>query len=168
MENQLKRKLEQDVNDVNPRKKVHEYLNDSNEIIIKKEENIHIKYGIIDLDSSDQKEKKFKCNFENCMYSSVRSSYLTRHKRIHTGEKPYKYDFENCTYSAGYLSNLIRHKRIHIRERPYKCNFENCTYCSIESSNLIRHKRKHDLNIHKVNIKQEEVVHVKYGLVNID
>ena len=38
----------------------------------------------------NQKNKKFKCQYDGCAYESKHKSNLTRHIRTHTGEKPYK------------------------------------------------------------------------------
>ena len=41
-------------------------------------------------------ERRFKCDFKGCGYSTDRPCYFTVHKRKHTGEKPFTCTQENC------------------------------------------------------------------------
>jgi len=88
-------------------------------------------------------DKPFKCDFEECEYSSTQCSSLRVHKRTHTNERPYKCDFEDCAMAFKTSSGLVLHKRIHTGEKPYKCDFDMCDYSSRDRANLETHKRTH-------------------------
>jgi uncharacterized Zn-finger protein len=62
-------------------------------------------------------EKPFKC--EVCSKAFTQKSSLSTHLRIHTGEKPFK--CEVCSKAFTVKSNLSTHLRIHTGEKPFKC-----------------------------------------------
>ena len=71
--------------------------------------------------------KKFKC--ELCNFSTLRKSYLLRHKKKHNG---IKYKCTECSYESS-KANLLSHKRKH-NGTKYKCT--ECCYESNSHSNL--------------------------------
>lgn len=91
----------------------------------------------------NNQDKHFKCDFENCNYTTNSSSYFAIHKRTHTGEKPFICDFEGCNYACSSNSCLTKHKRIHTGERPFKCSFPDCRESFKQASTLKRHEATH-------------------------
>ena len=65
-----------------------------------KNEFMHIKHGVVDIPSL---EKKYKCDFNECTYSTSESTNLKTHKRRHTGERPYKCDFDGLYLFVFYI-----------------------------------------------------------------
>ncbi|XP_067635464.1 zinc finger protein 91-like [Eurosta solidaginis] len=75
-----------------------------------------------------------------------RKSYLSHHKRIHSGEKPYKCDI--CEMRFAHLSRVPVHMRTHTGERPYKCKYCGSIFKHINV--LHRHLRMHlGVNIYR-------------------
>ncbi|KAI8519690.1 nucleic acid-templated transcription [Branchiostoma belcheri] len=112
-------------------------------------------------------EKKFKCQYEGCSFTTAYNKDLDRHVRSHTGCKPFScsicqkafnrrdklkqhlrihsgekpYACSRCSYAAADSSSLKKHVRTHTNERPFKCQI--CPYASRNSSQLIVHLRSH-------------------------
>ncbi|XP_063687776.1 zinc finger protein 271-like [Bolinopsis microptera] len=81
--------------------------------------------------------KPFKCS--ECSYATSRTSDLTRHMRIHSGDKPFK--CSECSFAARETGTITRHMRIHSGEKPFKCS--ECSYAASQAGNLTRNTRIH-------------------------
>ncbi|XP_045761137.1 zinc finger protein 155-like [Maniola jurtina] len=82
----------------------------------------------------------YKCDYQNCSYSTKFTSNLKTHKRIHTSDYPYVCD--ECTFRTKFINSLKTHKRLHNRELPFACQY--CEYKCNSGSNLKKHcTRKH-------------------------
>ncbi|XP_067946009.1 zinc finger protein rotund-like [Watersipora subatra] len=94
---------------------------------------------------SDGRDKSHQC--PHCPKTFLNASYLSQHKRIHTGIKPYKCDM--CSKRFTQLSHLQQHNRTHSGEKPYKCTQPGCTKAFSQLSNLQSHTRSHLPNVPK-------------------
>ena len=85
-----------------------------------------------------QKRKKLHC-CTKCDYTSLYSTGLTRHMRVHIGEKPYS--CTQCDFSSSRSWNLKEHMRTHTSEKPYSCT--QCDFSFAHLSSLKTHMRTH-------------------------
>ena len=91
---------------------------------------------------SSARQKKHKCPYKGCNYTTHHSGHLNRHNLIHTGEKRYKCEYVGCGYATAYSDRLRIHELTHTGEKPYKCEYEACNYDTSDPSHLKRHKKK--------------------------
>lgn len=82
-------------------------------------------------------EKHYDCHQYGKVFS--KSSGLSNHKRIHTGEEPHVSFM--CGKAFGQSSKLTRHNITHSREKPYECG--QCRNAFSQDANVIRHQRIH-------------------------
>ncbi|KPM05800.1 zinc finger domain-containing protein 13 [Sarcoptes scabiei] len=83
----------------------------------------------------------YRCKWQNCAYSTIRSDSIVRHMRKHTGERPYKCWF--CSYATIQNSALKIHMRRHTGEKPYVCKFPDCGKRFAVLNTLVVHERTH-------------------------
>lgn len=95
----------------------------------------------VDVDSSNERPRNFKCSFSGCKKSYLKSSHLKQHYRSHTGEKPYKCTWNNCNWRFTRSDELTRHYRKHTGQKPFIC--KQCDRAFTRSDHLNIHVKRH-------------------------
>ena len=135
------------------------------------------------LPASADSEKRYKCDYPDCIYAAKQKNSLVVHKLRHTGQKPFKCGYEGCDYATTQKSNLNKHKLSHAEEKPFKCTHPGCDFTTKHSSALKIHqlihtgerrfgcnyegcnftaKRSSDLNRHKLTHTNERLYKCDY------
>eukprot|EP00095_Tigriopus_kingsejongensis_P004451 snap_masked-scaffold168_size293125-processed-gene-0.4 protein:Tk04451 transcript:snap_masked-scaffold168_size293125-processed-gene-0.4-mRNA-1 annotation:"hypothetical protein L798_10126" len=83
-------------------------------------------------------EGSFPCPTCDKVFKSITA--LSGHKQVHTNERPFVCD--QCPFSAKFKSNLNIHKKIH-DGNIFRCDFANCSYFTPKLSYLKNHRRTH-------------------------
>ncbi|CAG2171611.1 unnamed protein product [Oppiella nova] len=55
--------------------------------------------------------KPFVCDWPNCSYKAVSMSYVTNHKKTHTGEKNFECGYNGCNKRFVKSSHVNRHQQ---------------------------------------------------------
>ncbi|CAD5117039.1 DgyrCDS5866 [Dimorphilus gyrociliatus] len=84
-------------------------------------------------------EKKHKCKFDNCDYSSRYLKDVERHRLTHTREKPFKCN--RCPRAFNRNDKLQQHIRFHDGNKPFKC--KDCSYSTVDNATLKKHMLIH-------------------------
>ncbi|XP_054153388.1 zinc finger protein 143-like [Oppia nitens] len=85
--------------------------------------------------------KRFRCDWEGCVYSTDSSGNYQKHYRIHTGEKPFKCDFNGCEYSCSDPGSIKEHRRIHSADKQFACDWPDCQWRFNTYKLLKNHRR---------------------------
>ena len=80
-------------------------------------------------------DKPYECRY--CNYKAVRSDYVLKHERTHTGIKLFKCNY--CDHESAYRSSITAHERRHLSIKPFKC--KHCNFRSKYKSSISKHKK---------------------------
>jgi len=85
--------------------------------------------------------EKYKCNIENCSYSTSENANLQRHiKQVHNRIKDFVCKFKDCKFKCSRNTSLQRHiKGVHNQIKDFICDIENCNYSCSQNSTLQQH-----------------------------
>ena len=108
----------------------------------RKEEEINVE-TTVELSENDELKKKFKCDYPECIFSTMHKGNLKVHKRIHSGERRFRCNVPGCEYSAIRKGDLKNHMLTHSGEKPFQCDHPGCQFSSAYTGNLTKHKRTH-------------------------
>ncbi len=92
---------------------------------------------------TDTGKKQFKCDFDDCDYTSNNKYLFKQHQMIHRGEKPFVCNVKDCKYSTNLKGNLMKHQMTHTGEKPFVCNVKDCKYSTNQRCYLTRHQMTH-------------------------
>lgn len=90
------------------------------------------------------KARKFPCPWDGCGKSYTKSSHVTAHMRVHTGELPFVCTWEGCDGRFSRAETLTRHFRKHSGERDFSCPV--CKASFLRKDHLRGHMKRHNID----------------------
>lgn len=94
--------------------------------------------------TTSTKARKFPCPWEGCGRTYTKSSHVTAHMRVHTGELPFACTWDGCDSRFARAETLTRHYRKHSGERNFVC--PECGASFGRSDHLRGHMKRHNIN----------------------
>ena len=94
--------------------------------------------------TTSTKARKYCCPWDGCERAYTKSSHVTAHMRVHTGELPFACPWEGCDGRFARAETLSRHYRRHSGERNYVCPQCNATFA--RSDHLRGHMKRHSID----------------------
>lgn len=94
--------------------------------------------------TTSTKVRKYVCPWDGCERAYTKSSHVTAHMRVHTGELPFACPWGGCEDRFARAETLSRHYRRHSGERNYVCPQCNSTFA--RSDHLRGHMKRHKID----------------------